>query len=557
MNKTVLPKTNKYSRYLCSCNETSNVELMDTKDIKFDLDVRGERYSLMFSCLSDYKLPIVFLCNPEKGMHRKPHQLHLRKANLIYLCLSIRDDISVRNNDYTKIIDYALERITKLLLMSESDERREFRKEFLYFWNGVSKNTERIKLYLNSSTIAKRLDIVSKKESYLITDSQVILNSFAKEHCKATTIDTLYIPFINNGTILPPFNEKLWTLDTLKHIMNYCISESNVDLLEQINLVSDTIMLVFEMYLPDMLPITYVLKLSCRNKKRGHIYERLHYISGLEHISSQRCDTEYLFKRIGMDNINCGKKVLFVGAGSLGSYILSELPQMGITAITLYDNDELSIENIMRHRLGSFYDGFNKARAMKYQLEHWFPQLTVDARSIKFGDSNIKINQLNDYDLIIIATGGTDYMLHLNSIFKESKISTPILFTWIEPNGVGVHALHIDYNKQGCFQCLYTNTNSNKAHFNNNQSNNVKLLGTGCGGVFNSYGNLTLLKGSTMILEVIQASLAGRLEQDKNQLHSIRTVNSSDKEYIISKRDWENTKDFYISKECKICGEKI
>ena len=258
-----------------------------------------------------------------------------------------------------------------------------------------------------------------------------------------------------------------------------------------------------------------------------------------------------------MNIANTKKKALVIGAGSLGSYIIKELPQIGVESITVYDDDDLSYENIMRHRLGALYTNSNKAFAMKFELESSFPYVKLNYKNKKFNECDISDHDLNQYDIIIVATGGTDFMLNLNRNFKEKHVKTPVMFTWIEAKGIGVHSLIIDYNKCGCFQCLYTDSEKNKAHYGSIEAD-INYIGTGCGGVFNSYGNLTLLKGSAMIIDLILSLLNGRLSFDMNPLYSIRTTSMiKDPDNVIAKRDFEKSNHFYISERCEVCGLQV
>lgn len=353
---------------------------------------------------------------------------------------------------------------------------------------------------------------------------------------------------------MPPFEDEKWSKEYLEEIFNYCISEENVEKLESANISTGSVILVLEMDIPETLPVTFLLKINFSNNKVGNLFERIKDVVKAEHLSSQRCDSEYLFNRIGQKNLNKNKNVLVIGAGSLGSYIISELPKIGVNKITIYDNDAFSVENTMRHQLGSFYQGYNKALAMKFHLEFNYPQLIVDIKSERFLEKKLDEYSLEKYDLIIVTTGGTDFLLRLNKQFKSIGLGTTVIYTWIEVNGVGVHALPIDYARRGCFECLYTVSEKNKAHYGS-RNLDVMTIGTGCGGVFNSYGNLTLLKGSAMVIELVQLHLDGQIHSDKNLLYSIRTTSySKGYNYILSRRDFETSKDFYIDERCEVCG---
>ena len=547
---------NKYIEYLKELNHISNVEVFEAGIIKFTYRINEKEYSFLFASLDEYKLPCVLLCNSKDEISNKPHMLYLDKNELFYLCLSIREDISVRNKDYREIINYTLIRIEKLMTMSHEEERREFRKEFLYFWNKFAENKNKIQLYINSSSQIKVLKPYNKKDIDIYIDDDININDiFLKQDCK-TKKSVIYIPLINSNLIMPPVGDKKWSADEVRYIINNCVSEENIETLEKLIIVNKEVFLVFEMYVPGVVPISFVLKLKFKSSKNKTILSGLDEIMFIEYLKSERCDTEYLFRRIGVKNRLRDKKILIVGAGSLGSYIISELPKIGVKNITIIDPDDINMENIMRHSLGANYSNYSKVFSMKFDLELEYPEVEVNINKSKFNVDNMQEYNLSEYDLIIIATGGTDYMIKLNKAFKELKIDTPVLFTWIESRGIGVHALAVNYNRTGCFNCLYTNSDTNKAHFSNKNYKD-ELTGTGCGGVINQYGNIVLLKGSAMILNIILDMLNSNKIND-NILFSVKTLN----EYIFNNGDISLggdtlAKTSYKSEGCEICGIKI
>lgn len=547
---------NKYIEYLKELNRISNVEVFEAGIIKFTYRINEKEYSFLFASLDEYKLPCVLLCNSKDEISNKPHMLYLDKNELFYLCLSIREDISVRNKDYREIINYTLIRIEKLMTMSHEEERREFRKEFLYFWNKCAENKNKIQLYINSSSQIKVLKPYNKKDIDIYIDDDININDiFLKQDCK-TKKSVIYIPLINSNLIMPPVGDKKWSADEVRYIINNCVSEENIETLEKLIIVNKEVFLVFEMYVPGVVPISFVLKLKFKSSKNKTILSGLDEIMFIEYLKSERCDTEYLFRRIGVKNRLRDKKILIVGAGSLGSYIISELPKIGVKNITIIDPDDINMENIMRHSLGANYSNYSKVFSMKFDLELEYPEVEVNINKSKFNVDNMQEYNLSEYYLIIIATGGTDYMIKLNKAFKELKIDTPVLFTWIESRGIGVHALAVNYNRTGCFNCLYTNSDTNKAHFSNKNYKD-ELTGTGCGGVINQYGNIVLLKGSAMILNIILDMLNSNKIND-NILFSVKTLN----EYIFNNGDISLggdtlAKTSYKSEGCEICGIKI
>lgn len=547
--KTVLQ--NKYIEYLKTIKDISNVELFEAGIIKFRYKINEEFYDFLFLGLDEYKLPSVMMCNPKQEISEKPHLLQLEKNELFALCLSVRDDVSIRNKDYKDIINYTLARIVKLIDMGPEEERREFRKEFIYFWDKYSTNKEKIKLYINSSSQVKLLESYKKNNIDMFVDKDIVINEVFLNGYEKKKHSIIYIPLINSNIIMPPVNEDKWSREEVKDIINNCISEENLEALENMYIDKKEAFIIFEMYVPGVVPISFTLKFKFNKSK--NVLSALEEVTSIECLSSERCDVEYLFRRIGVTNRLKNKSILMIGVGSLGSYVISELPKIGIKNMTIVDSDEMLMENIMRHSLGARSVNYSKVMSMKFELESEYPEVKIDIKKNKFDIERINEYNLDEYDLIIIATGGTDYMLKLNKYFKKIKIGIPVLFTWIESRGIGVHGLAINYNRKGCFNCLYTNSDKNKAHFSN-KNYNYELTGTGCGGVINQYGNIVLLKGSAMILNVILDMLNSN-KIDENLLFSVKTLN----EYVLNDGNISLggevvARTSYISEGCDICG---
>lgn len=546
---------NKYREYLETLDYINNVEVMRDDAIKCDMTIDNDIFSLILCRLSDDSLPYVILCNPDNENTQKSHIIQTKINYLFYLCLSTREDISVRNKNYKQILDYTFLRVRRLLTLSPEEEKRELRKEFLFFWNRMSQNLEKIALFLESSQHARELEMYRKNEKLICISPEIKINDIYFKKYKPIKAKGIYIPLINSSEIIPPLEGKPWNVADVEYILNNCVSDENVDFLEDIKISKGNLIIAFEMLVPETLPITFVMELKFSNKKSLNIYESLNDITEIKYLSSQRFDSNYLFKRIGVALDSLSKKAMVIGAGSLGSYVLSELPKIGISEIGIIDDDKLSIENIMRHSLGASYVNFEKSFGMFLDLQMKFPQIEVNMQNSKIDIYNIDKYNLEKYDVIIIATGGTDFLLRLNKYFHYNNFKKPVLFTWIEPKGIGVHALLVDYSKKGCYQCLYTGTDRNKAHIGKDNFE-IKQIGTGCGAVFNPYGNIVLLKGTAMILEIIDGIFKGKWDKyDENLLFSIKTSNVyTNKELEARRFGLELGSNFYISEGCEICG---
>lgn len=86
---------------------------------------------------------------------------------------------------------------------------------------------------------------------------------------------------------------------------------------------------------------------------------------------------------------------------------------------------------------------------------------------------------------------------------------------WVEAGGKYSHILKVDYQKQGCYECLYTDENgnlvNNRARMGFDQEQVSAVIRNGCGGTRAVYGTATLLRTTAALLEVLNAIMDGRL----------------------------------------------
>lgn len=78
-----------------------------------------------------------------------------------------------------------------------------------------------------------------------------------------------------------------------------------------------------------------------------------------------------------------GQEVTIIGAGAIGSFLGLALAKMGLTRLTVFDHDAVSIEN-MSNQFFRFQDiGSNKAAALQ-ALVHSFTGVEIKSNPIKF-----------------------------------------------------------------------------------------------------------------------------------------------------------------------------
>ncbi len=164
---------------------------------------------------------------------------------------------------------------------------------------------------------------------------------------------------------------------------------------------------------------------------------------------------DYLIPRGGGTAQLQEKSALVVGCGSVGSVIASSLASSGIGKLALADHDVFSLDNLYRHSLLSMrWDGILKAPAITTELGQKFPFTRLEHSKSKL--LGLTDSQLKSFDLIIVAIGNSTHEFAFNEKLILRGIKTPVVYTWLEPNGIGGHAVLVGGNyENGCHQCNF------------------------------------------------------------------------------------------------------
>lgn len=148
------------------------------------------------------------------------------------------------------------------------------------------------------------------------------------------------------------------------------------------------------------------------------------------------------------------KRVLMIGAGSLGSEVSLLLAKTGVGSITLVDPELLDYPNVGRHVLGVTQVRKFKAESLAGKLACDFPHM----RSIKhyaerwqslFGK---RPEVFHNTDLIISTVGSWVAEGRLNQLARSEADLPPVIYGWAEPFSVAGHAVLIGSNGP-CLAC--------------------------------------------------------------------------------------------------------
>ena len=275
----------------------------------------------------------------------------------------------------------------------------------------------------------------------------------------------------------PPHRGYKWTANEVRNIVYGRqighISDDSFQKLKTIVPKRHDLILLFSMK-TEQSNVAFALKVRCKSIANRTLLDKLLFdIMIVEPMYTERKDYAYLCERIGNDTGLIKKRVLLIGAGSLGSYIAFELAKNGAQKIKIYDGDDLEEENILRWAYGGIGKGSKKVTTIQLLLNLLHPEMRVEGVS-KNIDALTLADEVTGNDMIIVTIGSSDEQLKFNAALKKIKCRIPVLYVWLEEGGVYSHILLVNYQKKGCFECLYTD--SRGKHINNRARKNTDII---------------------------------------------------------------------------------
>lgn len=280
----------------------------------------------------------------------------------------------------------------------------------------------------------------------------------------------------------------------------------------------------------------------------------------------QRWDHTYLVQRGGGTAALATQNVLLAGCGAVGGHLAFELARAGVGALTLVDSDTLLPENSYRHVLGRRSWGQPKAEALKEEIEAQLPYVRVTAvvttleAAVADGSVNIAV-----YDMLVLALGNPTVELAINAHLHALRDGPPAVFTWLEPLGIGGHALLTHKSAGGgCFECLYTAPGDqevleNRAAFAAPGQSFGRAL-SGCGSLHTPYGSVDAVQTAVLATRLALAALLGT--ETGNPLCSWKGAADAftaagfrlSPRYEATEAELARHRYAYQSARCRVCG---
>ena len=203
------------------------------------------------------------------------------------------------------------------------------------------------------------------------------------------------------------------------------------------------------------------------------------------------------------------KKILMVGAGSLGSEVAQLLAKTGVGSITLVDPELLDYPNVGRHVLGVSEVGTWKSKSLAERLGSSYPHM----RSIEHFTERWQAlyeerpEIFHDVDLIVSTVGSWLAEGRLNQVSRIYAKFPPVLYGWAEPFSVAGHAVLI--GPQGsCFSCGMDQFGGSLRVVCEWAANTTRKQ-PHCGASFQPYGPISLSGVAALVAKTTTKALLG------------------------------------------------
>lgn len=135
------------------------------------------------------------------------------------------------------------------------------------------------------------------------------------------------------------------------------------------------------------------------------------------------------------------KKVVLIGAGSLGGELAKALARAGVGRLVIVDPEQLEDANIGRHTLGALDLGRSKAKALADQINQDIPTAEVVAIEATVQSASSRLEpHLAEAEVVVITTANWRSEAYLWAQ-KATGVSWSLIQAWSEPHALVGHAL--------------------------------------------------------------------------------------------------------------------
>ncbi|WP_430688255.1 ThiF family adenylyltransferase [Leptolyngbya sp. AN03gr2] len=525
------------------------------------IDLAGKTVELCVGIQASFprSLPIIYLMPPDAfGMIP-----HLEEDG--YICYIQPEGLLLNAADPVGILVDAVEKAIAVLEAGISGENHlDFMDELPVYWEKIAQQT--LPGFLTPNDKPRRVYIYSNKGSdQLIADSIEAVEAFFNRKERAlrwmSRRSALYVPLKQGSFMIPPRSKALWQPKDINRFISSNLSQKNRKIFARLRRKSQDF-IILGVPRPSggrtLIGIDFATL-----QKQSRIQAGV--MSLPKPITIERYDSDYLLPRGGGQPDLTAFRVLLIGCGAVGGYVAQNLVQAGIRHLTLLDPEVFSRENIYRHYLGGSALEQPKVTAIKYDLERKIPYLTISAIQSSIEEA-IQQNLVDwcNFDLVVVAIGNPTVELYLNQHFHQQKKTLLATFTWLEPYGIGGHALLTQTGQAGCLKCLFNDASDPDYPLHNRSAfaahgQSFDKDDLGCG---RSYMPFSAMDAQTTAATAVRLSISGLLNQEPG--NSLSSWKGDSHAFIqagfkFSPRYQQTTEQLhenrysYVNDDCPVC----
>ncbi|MCL5960661.1 MAG: ThiF family adenylyltransferase [Chloroflexi bacterium] len=527
-------------------------------DVKLRVGVDG-RFPL--------SLPIIFLSPPD-ALGFIPH---VEIDGDGYVCYAQAEGLLLDSQNPVGILQEAVKRAKAVLRDGVTGENRwDFTDEFSAYWVRVAEKFA-ISFYLDANDVLREVYCYRSSTGYaLVTnreeDVRAYFNGSGKALDSLTRRAALYVPLRREAFVLPPRKGKLWNVQDIQKLVRDNLTEDNSRELERLGKRYKSEELVV-LAVPRHSGGVTLIGLVFRGVVGGHPLLNGTAQNPPLPVRLQRHDVAYLLPRGGTRLTMRGIRVLLTGCGAIGGHIALALARAGISQLTLVDHDEMQVENTFRHVLGNSAVGQSKAEALRKEIALKYPYVSISGHREYIEEAISKgLVKLRDFHLVIFALGNPTTELYVNRLLHQGDRGPKAVFTWVEPYGIGGHALLTLPGAPGCLECLYTRELDETLVLDNRAAfaAHGQFFGKddlGCGNLYTPFGALDAQRSAELVVGLALDAMMGR-----EQGSPLLSWKGSDNDFVeagfrLSPRYQLSTAELYerrydyVRPDCPACGE--
>lgn len=532
--------------------------------------VKGQGYFLGVMIIDDHQVILGGRVNT-LFPHQKPAYYVLPADRLGFIphvnkqgniCYVEDESLFLNADNPVGILQYTFERAIQVLEKGVTNQTQaDFKDEFENYWTFHDKGKIASLVTLDDTVKrVKLLDIIAGNTEDEI-NFFLTKNPDLKPPNKHRFRDMLYVPLVPEAEIIPPSYTRFWSLQELATSAKSNLTKKNFDKLLKILKSDKTIPLLLSIPRPQG-GYSLVSVFFDTGKEHRHPLLNPSSKASIDPVVVNRWDKTYLMQRGGANISLANKKVMIVGCGAIGGQVALEMAKAGILNLTLVDHDYFSTDNLHRHVLG-WINGIKRPK-----VDALADELILKLHHIKVETYSQKIEELvqqaeidfSQYDLIIFTTGNLTINRFMNQFIKEKYPDLPIIFTWLEPYGIGGHSLLANnQRKTGCFECLLnTTTLRDRSSFAQAGQTFSKSM-AGCGTFFTPFSSLDAIQSAIQCVRLSIRVLQGKeLDNPFLSWKGDSTV-FLENDFVLSTRYNQTSEQLYQSRysykqiNCKVC----